>query len=158
MSPANLKACRNEAYKAWMSLALSLGLLRFLSLISSLYRSLRKPFRAKMLRPIFLFSLSAVSSTYAQFTLTSDGCVDASGFNSCMSQVTTQVQQCVQNNCQGGGTCEDFNNCQSSDANCYPACLCGGYQAWINCAASHCWNKVPSPCIYRCTWYSSLAS
>ncbi|KAE9378938.1 hypothetical protein N431DRAFT_478054 [Stipitochalara longipes BDJ] len=92
---------------------------------------------------LFFYILLALPLAQSQFTLTSDGCVDASGFDSCMSSVTASVQQCVQKNCNGG-TCNDYNDCGSNDSNCYSACICGGYQSWINCALSHCWNRTYS--------------
>ncbi|KAE8443476.1 hypothetical protein EG329_001873 [Mollisiaceae sp. DMI_Dod_QoI] len=92
------------------------------------------------LQSILFYGLLAFPFAQAQFTLTSEGCVDPSGFDTCMGSVTTTVQQCVSKNCQDG-TCDNYNNCESSDANCYSACICGGYQNWINCAVGHCWNR-----------------
>lgn len=88
--------------------------------------------------------LSIVSLASAQLQLTSTGCVDPSGFDSCMNSATSQMQTCVTQNCnaQDSSGCESENNCYTADPNCVPACTCVAYQAWINCAVQSCWNRA----------------
>ena len=69
-------------------------------------------------------------------------CADASGYNTCYSQVLGNAETCYQNNCEGQGTCTDENDCTASDPNCVEACSCVAYADMIQCAVTHCWNLV----------------
>lgn len=81
--------------------------------------------------------------TNAQETLTSKGCVDPTGFNSCYNTVTQTAERCIKNNCNSG-TCSGPDNCSSTQEFCYSACIAVAYQGWLNCAIASCWNRAYS--------------
>ena len=60
--------------------------------------------------------------------LTSSGCVDASGFQSCQNAANAKIQAC-------------FSRATGS-AEAQQGCACEDYILNYNCYASHCWNQV----------------
>lgn len=88
--------------------------------------------------PFFVLSSAAFLFVGAVSPLTSDGCIDPSGFDNCNSVVDTEEQQCYQQNCG----CADAENCSPADPSCVTNCRATAYQGWINCAMQSCWNRV----------------
>jgi hypothetical protein len=77
---------------------------------------------------IFSFVLLAVFSTAnAVITLTSIGCADMAGFQSCQNGVTDAVYAC--------------NNASTTQTETL-ACGCSNYVSNYNCYAAYCWNRV----------------
>ncbi|KAI1320871.1 hypothetical protein F5Y16DRAFT_77040 [Xylariaceae sp. FL0255] len=85
----------------------------------------------------------------AQFTFTSDGCVDPDGFGTCWSNANAVAASLSAKYCSG--SCDDADNCIAPDPNCGASVQCVAYAAWLNCALGHCWNRV-----YGCE-YQNLA-
>ncbi|OAR01648.1 hypothetical protein LLEC1_07656 [Akanthomyces lecanii] len=74
-------------------------------------------------------AVAAVSVT-ATVTLTKDGCVDASGFETCQSAVTKKTSACIGQAKKDGSQTELL------------ACGCQDAVDNFNCYAAHCWNQV----------------
>ncbi|KND93435.1 hypothetical protein TOPH_01889 [Tolypocladium ophioglossoides CBS 100239] len=89
----------------------------------------------KSLVPLFA-SLAGVVAQSATANLTSTGCVDVSGFESCQKDATAKASDCLATARKDGSELE------------IEACGCANYIDNINCAASHCWNRV-NECEYQ---------
>lgn len=79
-----------------------------------------------------IYTALAVGAVFvaATVTLTKDGCVDASGFETCQNAVTKKTSVCVgQAKRDGSGTELLACGCQDAVDN-------------FNCYAAHCWNQV----------------
>ncbi|RFU30309.1 hypothetical protein B7463_g6022, partial [Scytalidium lignicola] len=91
---------------------------------------------SKILSTLFLVAALRVanaqssSSSSGIITLTSDGCADSKGFDSCMAPVTASTTSCLNRADADGSQTEIL------------ACGCVNYIGTYNCYASHCWNKV----------------
>lgn len=66
----------------------------------------------------------------ATVTLTKDGCVDASGFETCQNAVTKKTNACIGQAKKDGSQMELL------------ACGCQDAVDNFNCYATHCWNQV----------------
>ncbi|KAG0646225.1 hypothetical protein D0Z07_8172 [Hyphodiscus hymeniophilus] len=82
----------------------------------------------------FLGIINVVFSQSAN--LTSDGCVDAAGFQTCQNGVTAATAACLTKADADGSSLET------------EACGCTDYTDNINCYAAHCWNRV-NECEYQ---------
>ncbi|PNY18341.1 Uncharacterized protein TCAP_07545 [Tolypocladium capitatum] len=89
----------------------------------------------KSLIPLFA-SLAGVVAQPGAANLTSTGCVDVSGFESCQMDATAKGSACLATARKDGSELEVV------------ACGCANYMDNINCAASHCWNRV-NECEYQ---------
>ena len=78
---------------------------------------------------------------FSQSTFTSQGCVDPAGFDSCWSSATQAASSLFKKYCTEG-QCTDENNCYTPDSTCAQTTTCVAYTMWLNCALSHCWNRV----------------
>ncbi|KAJ4153590.1 hypothetical protein LMH87_010073 [Akanthomyces muscarius] len=79
-----------------------------------------------------IYTALAVGAVFvaATVTLTKDGCVDASGFETCQNAATKKTSVCVgQAKRDGSGTELLACGCQDAVDN-------------FNCYAAHCWNQV----------------
>ncbi|KAL4779079.1 hypothetical protein BJX76DRAFT_365552 [Aspergillus varians] len=65
-------------------------------------------------------------------------CADPSGLESCYEDTDSSWADCINDNCDGLGV------------DCHNVCECIRQEAYLNCAASSCWNKVYS-CEYQST-------
>ncbi|PMD45492.1 hypothetical protein L207DRAFT_481871 [Hyaloscypha variabilis F] len=84
--------------------------------------------------PLLSFVLLAVCSTAsAVLTLTSTGCVDAAGFQTCQNGVTAASY-----------TCLNASTTQTETL----ACGCSDYVGNYNCYSAYCWNRV-NECEYQ---------
>lgn len=78
-----------------------------------------------------LYLIASVGLTYAQTkNLTSDGCIDASGFQKCQDAATAATAACL------GHANGDLSQTETL------ACGCTNYVENYNCYAAHCWNRV----------------
>ena len=101
---------------------------------------------AKSLLPItMLFLLAALAftavwpSATALKNLTSTGCADASGFQTCQDAANTKISACLS---QTAGSTEEEEGC-----------ACEDYILNYNCYATHCWNRV-----WECDYQEYMAS
>ncbi|KUJ10410.1 uncharacterized protein LY89DRAFT_723631 [Mollisia scopiformis] len=99
---------------------------------------------------LLLALLNHVSISLGQLAMTSEGCADPSGFDSCWTAATNEATSLFAKYCTTG-ECTDENNCYTPDAVCAETTTCIAYTQWINCALSTCWNRV-----YGCE-YQNLA-
>jgi hypothetical protein len=84
--------------------------------------------KATMKSPLFaLMFLTTLSTANAIVNLTSTGCADVSGFQTCQNSVTTSVAACL-----------NETTTQTETV----ACGCSNYIGNYNCYASYCWNRV----------------
>lgn len=89
----------------------------------------------KSLTPVFVLLGRAVAQS-SQVNLTSTNCVDVSGFESCQKDATAKDAACLAQARKDASELE------------VEACACASYIDNINCAASHCWNRV-NECEYQ---------
>ncbi|KDR83369.1 hypothetical protein GALMADRAFT_637600 [Galerina marginata CBS 339.88] len=82
-----------------------------------------------------LVALAAISLANA-FNLTSTGCADAAGFQSCQNAVADATSACL------AQADKDHSSLESL------ACGCTYYVFNYNCYAEHCWNRV-NECEYQ---------
>lgn len=83
-----------------------------------------------------------VQAVYVNLDFASEGCVDPTGVDSCMSTAAQSLLTCVSrcgvdSDCVNAGTCGPI-----SDNTCVAACFCTTHADRLNCALSGCWNKV----------------
>lgn len=76
-----------------------------------------------------LFSTAALAAT-GSVTLTSTGCADASGFESCQKQANDQLSSCIAQAKKDNSQTELL------------ACGCQNYVDNYNCYSTSCWNRV----------------
>lgn len=73
-----------------------------------------------------VLSMAAIAA--ATVNLTSTGCADAAGFQSCQSAANDKISACFSRT-KGDGIAQQ-------------GCACEGYILNYNCYATHCWNRV----------------
>ncbi|RDW80155.1 hypothetical protein BP6252_04793 [Coleophoma cylindrospora] len=94
-----------------------------------------------MLRSVLiLLAATALSHAATTYNLTSTGCVDASGFESCQADVSALTAACIT---RAAADRSDLA---------VIACGCAGYVGDYNCYAQHCWNRV-----YECEYQEFAA-
>ncbi|OBT78538.1 hypothetical protein VF21_00921 [Pseudogymnoascus sp. 05NY08] len=95
-------------------------------------------------------ALLLTGAVHAQLSMKeiANQCADTAGFNTCWNNALNAAQMCYQHNCAGQGTCNDENDCTSSNPNCVGSCTCVAYEMMVQCALTSCWNMVTS-CHYQ---------
>ncbi|OBT75494.1 hypothetical protein VF21_04920 [Pseudogymnoascus sp. 05NY08] len=86
----------------------------------------------RVLLPVF----AAIGVATAVVQLTTTGCSDASGLETCLNAVTASTSKCLNH--------ADADASQLETV----ACGCANYILSYNCYASHCWNRV-NECEYQ---------
>jgi hypothetical protein len=110
-------------------------------------------FSKSLQRCMFFLVISGhVSLSLAQMDMTSDGCADPAGFDSCWAAANNEATSLF-TKCCTQSECRDSNNCYTPDTNCAQTTTCIAYALWIDCALSTCWNRVRDTILsrnYRC--------
>lgn len=79
---------------------------------------------------ILLALTPALAKTVGYFD--ADECIDPSGLEECYDAASSRYTDCVNVNCEG------------QNIDCINVCACVQTQGQIDCAASHCWDRVSS--------------
>lgn len=105
-------------------------------------------------------ALLLTGAVHAQLSMTeiADQCADTAGFNTCWNNALNAAQMCYQHNCAGQGTCDNENDCTSSNPNCVGSCTCVAYEMMVQCALTSCWNMVGARCCATSLHGTRLAS
>lgn len=75
-----------------------------------------------------LLCIAAAAAVSAVQNLTSDGCADASGFQSCQNNANVKINSCLS---------KTAGNLELQEG-----CACEDYILNYNCYATYCWNQV----------------
>ncbi|KAJ3496714.1 hypothetical protein NLG97_g2453 [Lecanicillium saksenae] len=86
-------------------------------------------------------SLSAAAADSQEYSdvLSPNTCMDQKGYESCLSDAAEGESDCIQ------------SHCQDKNADCYNICSCNKGRQQIQCAATHCWNRV-----YTCEYENTM--